>query len=131
MRVCIDPINREKSFKELKLSLLQRGYNEKAIDSSIEKARQVPRLKALKKVNKDNKSKGPVFAVLYDPRLPAIGSTVGKHWRSMTSRIKYLSQVFPRPPLIAFKRQKNLRQHIIRAKVQNQQREQRKIKGMQ
>ena len=48
----------------------------------------------------------------------------------MTSRNKYLSQVFPRPPLIPFKQQQNIRQHIIRAKVQNQQREQRKIKGM-
>ena len=48
----------------------------------------------------------------------------------MTSRDKHLAEVFPRPPLIAFKRQQNIRQHIIRAKVQTQQRQQRKVKGM-
>ena len=48
----------------------------------------------------------------------------------MTSRDTHLAEVFPRPPLIAFKRQQNLRQHIIRAKVQTQERQQRKVKGM-
>ena len=77
-----------------------------------------------------NKSTGPVFSVLYDPRLPPIGNIVAKHWRTMTSRDKHLAEVFPRPPLIAFKRLQNIRQHIIIAKVHTQQRQQRKVKGM-
>ena len=58
-----------------------------------------------------------VYAVTYDPRLPSITSLQAKHWRSMTSRNKYLSEVFPNPPLTAYKRQPNLRSNIIRAAV--------------
>ena len=35
----------------------------------------------------------------------------------MVSRNKYLEDVFKRPPLIAYKRQQNLRGHLVRAKV--------------
>ena len=35
----------------------------------------------------------------------------------MTCRNKYLGDVFKRPPMIAYKRQLNLREHLIKAKV--------------
>ena len=85
------------------------------------KARNVPRKAALRKVTQKGKNKGPVLAVTYDPRLPALGPIVAKHWRSMASRDAYLSKVFKRPPLIAFKRQKNLRENLIKAKVPDSQ----------
>ena len=85
----------------------------------------------MKKVNKNKQSKGPVFAITFDPRLPPIGNIEAKHWRSMTSKDSYLAEVFKRPPLVAFKRQKNLRQYLIRAKVPiEQNRPQRLLKGM-
>ena len=54
------------------------------------------------------------------------------HWRAMTNRNKYLSEVFKRPPLIAFKRQQNLRGHLIGAKIAKAQmpHEPRKFNGM-
>ena len=44
----------------------------------------------------------------------------------------YLKQVFPEAPLVAYKRQKNLREHLIRAKLPPPQalRDQRKVNGM-
>ena len=101
------------------------------MESAIERARQIPRERALKKVSKSRQSKGPVFALLYDPRLPPIGNIQAKHWRSMKSKDSYLAEVFKKPPLIAFKRQKNIRQHVIRAKVPNKQNyPKRVVKGM-
>jgi hypothetical protein len=79
--------------------LLEMGFKELSIDSSIDKARSIPRHKALKKVIK-KKTKGPVFALTFDPRLPPIGSIQAKHWRSMTSKDKYLAEVFKKPPLV-------------------------------
>ena len=35
----------------------------------------------------------------------------------MTTRDQYLKEVFPQPPLTGFKRQRNLRDHLIRAQV--------------
>ena len=131
VRICTNPEDREKRFKELKNYLLQRSYKDYIIDSAIDKARLIPRKKALKKVNKNKQSKGPVFAITFDPRLPPMGNIEAKHWRSMTSKDSYLAEVFKRPPLVAFKRQKNLRQYLFRAKVPiEQNRPKRLIKGM-
>ena len=49
VRTCIDPVNREIRFQELKMLLLERGNNEKAIESSIDRAKKVPQQKAIKK----------------------------------------------------------------------------------
>ena len=37
----------------------------------------------------------------------------------MIAQDQYLKKVFPTPPLTAYKKQKNIKDHIIRAKVAN------------
>ena len=59
----------------------------------------------------------PVFAVTYDIRLLSITKIQAKRLRSMVNRNPYLAEVFPSPPLTALRRQPNLRNHLIRAKV--------------
>ena len=78
---------------------------------------KIPRAQALKKSKKVNKEKIPVFALKYDPRLPSIPEIVNKHWRAMICQDQHLKEVFKCPPITAFKRQKNLKDKIIRAKV--------------
>ena len=69
--------------------------------------------------------------VINDPRLPSITKIVHKHWRIM-SKDPYLKQVFGEPPLIAYKRPKNIKELIIRARVppETPVRPKRKILGM-
>jgi hypothetical protein len=117
VRICSDPANRDKILEELKSLLLDRGYQQNMVEAALKKARRVPRVNALKKVVKPNQTQRPVFALTYDPRLPSITSLQAKHWRSMASRDKYLAEVFPSPPLTAFRRQPNIRSHLIRAAV--------------
>ena len=114
------------------LLMLSRGYSDRMIDSAIERARTIPRHVALRKVFKKDKDKRPIFVTTYDPRLPNIQNIQAKHWRSMTCQDPYLKEVFKAPPLTAFKRQKNIRDHIIRAKLPNSQRAYplRNLKGM-
>ena len=78
----------------------------------------IPREKALRKrkVNFE-KMKRPLFALKYDPRLPAISSLQAKHWRAMTAQDQYLTEVFLKPPLVAFRKQSNLKDILIRSKV--------------
>ena len=87
------------------------------VDSAINKVRLIPRERALKEVNMSKKNKRPVFAVQYDPRLPSVSNITTKHWRTMVTRNKYLAEVFPKPPLTAFRRQPNIRSYLIRAKL--------------
>ena len=88
----------------------------KELGLEIKKARQVKRTEALKKVVKEQKSRRPVFVISYDPRLPSITKIVGRHWRTM-KQDTYLAEVFPLPPLVAYRRPPNIKDHLIRAKV--------------
>ena len=117
VRICVLPTDREKRFAELKQMLLDRDYKSKSIDAAIEKARSVNREDALKKVVTTKSDDRVVFVTHFDPRLPSITNIVRKHYRSMVSQNMYLSQVFPSAPLIAFKRPKNLRETLIKARV--------------
>ena len=82
----------------------------------MEKARKIPRKEALQKVEKEHQQR-PVFVIQYDPRLPSITGIARRHWRSMVSRDPNLQEVFPDPPLVAYKVAPSLRSKLIRAKV--------------
>ena len=109
--------SRELRFNELKEMLLSRDYPNHIIDSAIAKARAIPREDALKYVSRQQTSDRPTFVVSFDPRLPSIQQITRRHWRSMVSQDQYLEGVFPAPPLIAYKRQKNIKDTIIKSKV--------------
>ena len=117
VRICSKPEYREKQFLNLKDLMMSRGYSERIIAAAVDRARGIPRNIALRRVVKKQTDRRPVFAVTYDPRLPAIQNIQAKHWRSMISQDPYLSEVFQQPPLTAFRRQRNVRDHLIRAKV--------------
>ena len=65
---------------------------------------------------KQTKNNIPVFALKFDPRLPAITKIQAKHWRTMTQD-SYMAEVFPQPPLTAFRRQNIFKDILIKAKV--------------
>ena len=90
VRVCSSPETREIRMEELRERLLARQYNKEIVDSALNKARAVPRDRALRISNKPKKTQRPVLVVPYDPRLPAITSIIAKHWRSMGSQDSYL-----------------------------------------
>ena len=52
-----------------------------------------------------------------DPRLPDLPGIQKKPWRSMVTSDQYMAEVFPEPPTIAYRRQKNIKEFLVRAKV--------------
>ena len=78
LRICSLPEDRNKRHLELKSLLLTRGYTNKLIDAAIDKAVQIPRSDALKRVVKTKTSQRTVFAITFDPRLPSITVIVKK-----------------------------------------------------
>ena len=115
-RICSLPEARDKRFSELKELLISRNYKPKLIDAAIDKARQIPRLDALKRVTRTKNSERPVFVITYDPRLPSIAGIIKKHYRTMV-KDPHLAEAFPLPPLVAYRRPKNVRDKLIRSKV--------------
>ena len=116
----------------LKDILLACNYKLNIINECIRKARAVPRNEALKDVNKEIGNPRPVFVVLYDPRMPSVSNIVTKHWRTMVNTDPYLREVFPAPPLIAYKVSRNLGSQLIRARIPRPAptRERRVLNGM-
>ena len=129
-RICTNKENKEKRFLELKEMLLEREYSERMVYSAICRARAVPREQAIRKVATNIPTKRPIFVVTYDPRLPNITKIQQKHHRAMTSQDPYLAEVFPQHPLTAYRRQRNIKDIVIKARLPKTQRKQRKVKGM-
>ena len=116
VRICSQPEDREQRFEELKNLLLARDYKPGIIQTAIQRARSIPRSEALKKVERQKHSQRPVFVIGYDPRLPSINQIINRHWRTM-QQDPYMAEVFPQPPLVAYKRPPNIKDRLIRAKV--------------
>ena len=95
---------------------LSKDYQPGTVNNAIEKDRSIPRQEALKKVVQSKDSKRPVFVISFDPRLPSISAIIQKHWRTM-SKDPRLAEIFPLPPMVAYKRPPNIKQKIIRAKI--------------
>ena len=106
----------------MKELLLARKYPESLIDWSIDKARKIPRKVALLKVKKTTVKNCPICVAKYDPRTPALLPIVAKHYRAMKSHDKYLGECFPKPAMIGYRRQANLRNFLIKSKVPPPQR---------
>ena len=117
VRNCSEPETRDMRFKELKRMLLARDYKPNIINENIRKARAIPRSEALKDCFKEETTPRPVFVVLFDKRMPSVGNMVTKHWRTMVSSDPYLKEVFPAPPLVAYKVGRNLGTFLIRARI--------------
>ena len=131
VKICSNVENRNKRLEELKQMLLEREYDESVVETAINRAKKIPREKALQpKTDKKEAEKRPVYVSTYDPRLPNIPNILNKHWRAQSFVDRNFKKNFPKPPMVAFKRQKNLRSFLIRAKVFPQHRIQRFVKGM-
>ena len=96
--------------------LISRDYKVKLVDKAIDRARTIPREKALERVTKEKEKGRPVFSIEYHPALPSISHILKKHWRVMVDD-PYLKDIFPKPPMVAYRRPKNLKEKLVRAKV--------------
>ena len=115
-------------FQELRTMLISRDYNINIVNAAIERASKLDRNEVLKKVIK-LKTDRAVFAITYNPRLPSITKTVTKHWHTMTKN-KHIKEIFPQPPMIAYKQPPNLKAMLCRAKLADITRPKRSATGM-
>ena len=98
----------ERRVAELKELLVSRSYRPKSIDDAMNKVRKIPREEALKKV-KRKENERPVFILTYNPALPSLSQILKRNWKVMT-KDPYLKKVFPEPPIVPYRRSKNLKE---------------------
>ena len=115
VRICSDPITLRKRLTELKDMLVTRKYNKNIINAAITKALSKDRLEVLEKVVKKENER-VVFAIKYHPFLPSIANVLRKHWNTMVKEPR-LKEIFPSPPMVAFKQHPNLQRQLCHAKL--------------
>ena len=89
--------------------LLSRDYPPNIINAAIARARNIPRQDALKKVIREKSTGRAIFVVTFDTRLPSVQKIIKKHWRTMVKNDPHLKDVFPSPPLVAYRKPKTIR----------------------
>ena len=92
--------------------LLARGYKRGIVTGALEKARNILREEAIKKVERKSQQR-PVLAIQYNSRLPSITNIARGHWRTMVPMNPKRQEVFPDPPLVAYR----VKSKLVRAKV--------------
>ena len=120
-RICSQDGDFEYRLEQLKRNLISRQYHPKIIDEAFEKVRAINRQEALKKVEK-SKNDRPVLAITYHPALPSVAAILRTHWGVMTNQNADLKRCFPKPPMVAYRRAKNLKDHLVRAKISSKRR---------
>ena len=70
-----------------------------------------------------------VLAVTYNPMLPSLTNIVRKHWKTMSTD-QFSLEIFPNPPMVAYRQPPNLKQMLCRAKLPTGKRSKRAQTGM-
>ena len=116
-RICSDYEAFEKRVKYLSEHLNKRFYQKQVIDQAIEKGRHMERQNLLSYKPKPTANKAVLpFVMTYHPELPKVRGIVDKHW-SIIESSDHLGTAFPQKPIIAFRRLKSLRDHLVRARL--------------
>ena len=121
-RICGTDATFERRAGELKEKLLSRGYSATTVDAGIHRARMVERSEALKKVE-NRKSLSPGvrqhrLIVEFDRRTsPALGRILENNYEAACARDARFRVLFPKPPKPTFRKGRNLKQLLIRAKL--------------
>ena len=96
---------------ELRDFLLDRGYNEVAIQEQFERAAGVPRQQTLQKRRRVTNNRVPLVCS-WDERLPDLRQILRQYFPVLQSEAS-LEQCFTSPPLLSFRRTRNLRDILV------------------
>jgi hypothetical protein len=129
VRICSDTSDLKKRFTDLEEMLLSRNYiQQKHCKSSNWESFNLNRKEIIKKVDK-TKTDRVVLALKCHPKLPSVSNIIKKHWRTL-SRDPRAKEMFPQPPMIAFKQPPNPKSKLCRAALPKpRQHQKRQITG--
>ena len=114
-RICSKEAAAEKRYQELAARLREREYSEEVISAGITRAKAVPR-KVSKQVEEGNRQHRLI--VEWERRSsPALAGVLDTNFKEMVSRDQRLGRVFKKVPRPAFKRGKNMKELLCRARL--------------
>ena len=117
-RICSSEEDTELQFSKLADRLRERHYREEVIQAGINRAREVTREEALRKVVRPPEvGRQHRLVVTYDRRSsPALGSVLKNNYEQMVRQDLRLGRTFPKIPRPVYRGGKNLKDILCRAK---------------
>ena len=114
-KICYNRSDLHNNCKRLLNTLTKRGYNKTDTTTQINNAIKVPKIELRNKIKTSN-TEGLPLTVTYNRTLPDLKTIIDKNWHILQIEPK-LTEIFAEPPILAFKRNKNLRDIIGGNKV--------------
>ena len=97
--------------------LLKQGYKQNELNKITPITKKIDRSTTLKyKIKNKNVAPPLVLATKYNPCFKQLGRVIRKHWH-LIEKDKITKELFPRPPIIAYKKHKNLKDLLTSAKL--------------
>ena len=115
-RICSTETYFNTRLTELRDFLLSRNYKSKTIDSAFQKVRNIPRQTAMKRRPKKNQNDRVPLVTTFNPGLPNLHDIVRRNFHILTESDR-CREAIPEIPMIAYRRPKNIRDDIVRAKI--------------
>ena len=109
-KLCSEPTEADSAMKEIEKKFLARGYPSKETSSQLRKTSNVPREALLEDRPKSMNPRTP-FTTTYNKNLPPVQRIINKHWHILHTH-NDISPAFQNRPVLAYKRNKNLRNLI-------------------
>lgn len=110
-----DYLERATLFKQ---KLLLRGYTTEEFDTVFQQVQHDSRNTYLEEKARSDKETIPlVFTTTYNPHLRGLFQAIRRNWEIIKTN-KRLCKIFPQKPIIAFRRGTNLRDTLVRARLQ-------------
>ncbi len=111
-RICSEESDYQRHKLELKQQLRKRGYSGKSIERQLRKADVIPREDTLAEKPQQKRNK----RVTYGAHLPDV-STIIKQRMNILHRSARMKEVFEEPPLLSFRRDRNIGVLLIHEKL--------------
>ncbi|XP_074633997.1 uncharacterized protein LOC141892561 [Acropora palmata] len=105
----------EEKIKNFKSHLIERGYPENLIITTLSEVIFEDRKLALQRKQKENKRILP-FVTQYQPSVPNLKQILMKNWHLIEQQ-PFLSEIYKDTPLISYKRGRSLKDILVRAKL--------------
>ena len=115
-RICSDIDDFKVHAKKMKKHFLSRGYDEKHLDRTIENVKIMERVDLLRDRDLQKKDPHTVLVCTWHPKLRRAPSILHQNYNILNADIK-LNKIFEEKSIIAFRRRKNLANHLCRNDV--------------
>ena len=106
----------QRRLDDLRGFLVNRGYEKDFVENQFSRAKEVDRCNLFDRREKKDQSKGVNLVIDYHPALRCLYG-VFKELQSLVNFSAVLSKIIPKEPMICYRRPKNLKDHLVRAKL--------------